>query len=488
MNKASEVKVPNILWIMADQHKATALSCLGDRALKRDLTPNLDNLAKDGILFTNSYCPSPVCGPARASMKTGKYPAAAGMVKNLQPIKTVNHYLPELLRDSGYETGMAGKLHLAPTDRDYGFEVRHLGDAPYSVYGNEDKYSEYIDWLREHYFNAKGIDPVAIFDRDERAYDDNLKLFMMGSCFRSEEEHETRWTTDRTIDFLEHRKQEKPFFFYTSYFGPHQPYGVPKPYADYYTADDIELPDSFYKDIRERPALFQEYCTALYKHVRESLSERDCKELIAAYLNQVRMIDEYIGRIIRCLKEKGLYENTMIIYSSDHGENLGEHGLFFKSQMYDSCAKVPLIIKPAGGVTGRRDEVVNTIDLFCTILDVAEVDQTAVLGNDPDIESRSLKMFLTSKTSDDCGWDNTTYSIVGPNRDRALCMIRSGKWKLIRLAHGAEEAVYELYDLEEDPGETQDRYECPESGCVRNELKKKLDEWFKRQYGNYLQL
>ena len=109
---------PNILWIMADQHKATALSCLGEEALKKDLTPNLDSLAADGILFPNAYCPSPVCGPARAAMKTGKYPPATGMVKNLRPLRENNAYLPALLRDSGYETGMAGKLHLFPADRD----------------------------------------------------------------------------------------------------------------------------------------------------------------------------------------------------------------------------------------------------------------------------------------------------------------------------------------------------------------------------------
>lgn len=156
-------------------------------------------------------------------MKTGKYPPATGMVKNLRPLRENNAYLPALLRDSGYETGMAGKLHLFPADRDYGFEVRHLSDAPYSVYGNEDKYSEYIKWLRDNYFDAKGIDPVKIFDEDEASYDEDIKRFMMGSCFREEEEHETAWTTKRTLEFLENRDQKRPFFFYTSYFGPHQP-------------------------------------------------------------------------------------------------------------------------------------------------------------------------------------------------------------------------------------------------------------------------
>ena len=505
---------PNILWIMADQHKATALSCLGERALKKDLTPNLDSLAADGILFPNAYCPSPVCGPARAAMKTGKYPPATGMVKNLWPLRENNAYLPALLKASGYETGMAGKLHLFPADRDYGFQVRHLSDAPYSVYGNEDQYSEYIKWLKGNYFDAKGIDPVKLFDEDEASYDEDIKRFMMGSCFREAQEHETAWTTDRTLEFLENRDMGRPFFFYTSYFGPHQPYGVPKPYADYYSPEDITLPESFYQEYGEKSPLFQENCGVLYHHLRDSLSEADCKELIAAYLNQVRMIDAYIGRLLRCLKEKGLYDKTMIIYSSDHGENLGEHGLFFKSQMYDSCAKVPLIIKPAATGTFppalaekerqgsslyckapcRREEIVNTIDLFATVLDAAGEDWRALAAADPEIESRSLKKLLDGKgfgkavgkaTGGETDWENRTCSIVGFRRDKALCMLREEEWKLIRLAQGPQEAIYELYHMTEDPREMQDLYPKLKEEALVKQMKERLDCWFGRQYTNY---
>lgn len=477
---------PNILWIVTDQHKATALSCIGERALKKDLTPNLDALAADGTLFTNAYCPSPVCGPSRASMITGKFPPENGMVTNVKtPLREDNFYLPQLIKEAGYETGMAGKLHLAPADKDYGFHVRHLSDAPYSVYADEDKYSEYIDWLRANYFDAKGIDPVEIFDRDELAYDDDLKLFMMGSCFRSEEEHETRWTTDRTIDFLNEQTPEKPFFFYTSYFGPHQPYGVPEPYASYYKPEDIELPESFYIELSERPELFQESAGGPYRHVRESLTEDDCKEVIAAYLNQVRMIDVYIGKIIDQLKANGQYENTMIIFTSDHGENLGDYGLFFKSQMYDSCAKVPLIIKPAGKINPqRRDEVVNTIDLFATMLDAAGADWKAA-AESPDMESVSMIPLLSGEKAE---WKNETYSIFGCNKDKALTMIREGKWKLVRLAHGEVDAVYELYNLEADPEEMQDVYAVPENSDIVKELKEKLDKWFRVQYHNFPQV
>ncbi len=482
-------KRPNILWLMTDQHKTDALSFVWDSlsdapylCKKRDLTPNLDALAADGCFFPNAYCPSPVCGPARASMKTGKYPPATGAVKNWKALNEDNTYLPILLRDGGYETGMSGKLHFFPPEEDYGFQVRHLSDAPYSVYWEDDKHSEYIKWLRQEHFDAKGIDPVALFNADESAYDSNIKQFIQGSFFRTKEEHETGWTTERAIDFLEHDWDgEKPFFFYTSYFGPHQPYGAPDPYNDFVSPDEILLPESYYTDFKKGCPIFEEKNRALYNHIRRDMTEQDVKEVIASYLGQVHMIDESIGELIRYLKEKGLYDNTFIIFSSDHGDHLGEHGLFFKGEMYDSCAKVPLIIKPAGAPSGRRrSEVVNTIDLFQTVLDAAQIDWKPRPGREAEYtESRSLMPLLSGDASQ---WDNETYSIIGDKRDSALCMVRRDACKLIRLAHGPKDAVYEMYDLEKDPDEHTDVYERPEYRKVRDCLQKKLDAWFQKQY------
>lgn len=138
---------------------------------------------------------------------------------------------------------------------------------------------------------------------------------------------------------------------------------------------------------------------------------------------------------------------------------------------------MPLIIKPAYSRTAqRREEIVNTIDLFSTILDMAGVDRETVLSGDGDIESRSMRCLLEpeGQCAERKGWENVTYSIFGANKDKALCMIRSDKWKLIRLAHGPEEALYELYDMEQDPEEVHNLYECPENEDVVRALKEKL--------------
>ena len=140
------MKKPNILWIMTDQHKFSAMSSMCNI---KGLTPALDKLAHAGYLFENAYTPSPVCGPARACVKTGCFPARTGVVDNWLPFSEGVKFLPQMLKDAGYETGMTGKLHFYPAEADYGFEKVWLSDAPYSVYADDDKYSAYIKWLRE---------------------------------------------------------------------------------------------------------------------------------------------------------------------------------------------------------------------------------------------------------------------------------------------------------------------------------------------------
>lgn len=481
---------PNILWIMADQFKYTALDCMWNsledapyEAKERNLTPNLDSLAEDGILFTNAYCPSPVCGPARASMKTGKYPPATGMVQNLTPLKEKNQYLPQILRDSGYETGMSGKLHLFPPDRDYGFEDRHLADSPYDVYWDEPRHSEYIKWLREEYYNARGVDPVELFNADESSYETDLKRFILGSKFRENQEHETGWTTDCTLEFLKKWDGKKPFFYYTSYFGPHQPYGVRSPYSEFIKPEEVRLPESYYHDFKKNAPVFQHRNLGTWNHIHNSLNEQDCRELIANYLGQVHMIDESIGKLIQELKDRNLYDDMVIIFSADHGDHLAEHGLFFKGEMYDSCAKVPLIIKPAKKTAGTvRNEIVNTIDLFQTILDLAECSWKPAPEEVKDYQTRSLVPLFEENAE----WENITYSVFDPCKDHMLCMLRMGEWKLIRAAIGREQAVYELYHMTEDPLEHFNRYEDPVCRKIADRMQNMLDAWFRKEYMDYV--
>lgn len=468
------MKRPHILWIMTDQHRFDALSCTGGLP---GMTPNLDRLAQDGVLFRTCYTPSPVCGPARAALKSGCFPPGCGAVKNWRNSRDGIEWLPQRLADAGYDTGMAGKLHLFPNDRSYGFRWKALSDAPYSVYAGEDKQSQYIRWLREQWH---GKDPVPFFDGDESAYNTDLHRFIAGSGFRSKAEHETVWTGDRALEYLANRPADRPFFFFLSYFGPHQPYLAPSPYDRWADPDEITLPRSFYEDCMKGHPVFEATCRALRSRVETELTEYQVRRLAAQYYGQIRMIDEDIGRVLDELRRQNLYDDTMIIFTSDHGDHLGQYGLFFKGQMYDSCCRVPLIIKPAGkGQTGRTvSQVVNSLDLYGTVLDAAGDDGWKT----PQTEAGSLTELL----ADGPEGPGEARSIVGADRNRAVCMLRRGPWKLIRLATGdSGHAVYELYDLESDPEETIDRYEDADAADVRARLQPELDDWFRVQYSRY---
>lgn len=470
---------PNILWLMDDQHKYNLLSCLGG---PMGLTPHLDALAGDGVLFENAYTPSPVCGPARACLKTGRFPPAHGEIDNWVKLRNgTNAYLPALLRGAGYETAMAGKLHLSPQGADYGFEKSWISDAPYSVYAQEDKTSDYIAWLRKRFFARRGVDPVKLFDADELCYDTDLRRFMMGSGFRIKEEHDISWTTQRTVDFLRTRDRTRPFFFYASFFGPHQPYLAPAPYASFCSPDEIRLPASYDDARRPRGPVFEGNARETAEHIGKSLTREDAKALIAANYGQIHMLDEAIGTILAELRQAGLYENTWIVFTSDHGDHLGEHGLFFKGQMYDSCAKVPLILKPAGNFAACRcQQTVSTIDLYATLLDAADA---APAVPDQEGESRSLMPLLRGRCA---AWPDSAYSIIGRDPNRALCMLRRKDFKIMRLAKGGKnDAVYEMYDLAHDPQERADLFGNPDFARRQAELQADLDGWFARQYARY---
>ena len=479
---------PNIIMVMCDQMRFDRFGAMGNELVK---TPNIDALSREGLLFKNAYCPSPVCTPSRASVKTGIFPPGNGMVTNWVPFKEkvagtteIHRYLlTERLRSQGYYTGMAGKLHFVPAEDDFGFDFKALNDAPYSVYANDDKHSDYIKWLKETHFKDSDMDIVEIFDRDEDFYPESIYDFIMGSGWRTEEQHDIPWTVERSMNFIENRDDEKPFFLFTSFFGPHQPYLAPSPWDTMYNPDDIVLGPRFYADLEDSP-IFQMSGLGgeLTKQLRADWDEQKYKEVIAAYYGQISMIDHYLGKLFDQLKEKGLWDNTWIVFLADHGDFNGAYGTFFKGLMYDASVKIPLIIKPANGqgLTGVREELVNSLDVYGTILDLA--GDTA-WRNLPQIESRSLLPLI--KQENTAEWKNEVYSIIGADPENNLCMLRSGPIKIVRKAVKDGEPIYELYDFDKDPFETRNVYGQSEYLDVEERLRAQLDAWQEIQAERY---
>ncbi len=482
-----EIK-PNIIMVMVDQMRFDRFGSMGDTIVK---TPNIDALLQEGMLFKNAYCPSPVCAPSRASVKTGIFPPGNGMVTNWVPFKekvagtnSINEYLlTERLKLQGYNTGLVGKLHFVPTDNKFGFEFKALNDAPYSVYANDDKNSDYVKWLKETHFKHTEKDIIEIFDRDENYYPDSIYKFIMGSGWRTREQHDIPWTAQESMNFIESSDPEEPFFLFTSFFGPHQPYLAPSPWDEMYDPDDMVLGPRFYSEMENSPIFKMSPFGKLSKKLRASWDERKYKEVLAAYYGQITMIDHYLGKMFDQLKEKGIWENTWIVFLADHGDFNTAYGTFFKGEMYDVSAKIPLVIKPVAGYgkKGAYAELVNSIDVYGTLLDIAGDKDWANL---PEMESRSLLPIIQEdKTAFE--WENKVYSIIGEDPEKNLCMLRSGSLKIIRKAMSDNKAIYELYDFDKDPLETQNVFGDTVYTEVQEKLKTDIDTWWKKQAERY---
>lgn len=471
---------PNILFIMTDQHRFDCLGFMGHDIVH---TPHLDALAKDSIVFEQAYCPSPVCAPARAAIFTGRFPPASGVVNNWTPFANDVVVLGEHLANAGYNTGSVGKLHFVPHQKRWGFMYKQLHDSPYSVYADDHLFSDYLDWLEDVQFPLSRDKLVAQYDRDERQYPDgDIEAFILGSDYVDDVHHMTTWTADRSVEFLEQQDASRPFFLFTSFFGPHHPWQPPQPWSTMYDPADVHLPHGFDADMQDHP-IFVRMKQRYADTFRKKMDRQSYQRAIAMYFGSVSMIDHNIGRIIDQLKQQGLYNNTMIVFTADHGEHLGRFGLFFKGDMYESSVRVPLCIKPAAEtfVCRRCPIPVNTIDLYATMLETAGVQQWRTDSTTSD----SLLPYMQA-TQDDICTSPDIYSIIGPDKHANLTMIRTGDWKLMRLAIGDEgKAVYELYNLVEDPYELHNLYATPSLSNMQEVLQTKLDTWWRTQCDNY---
>ena len=467
---------PNILVIMTDQHRFDRLSCMGDPVLR---TPNIDSVAQEGVLFRNAYTSSPVCAPARAAIQSGMYPPGCGVVGNWVPFKDGIELVTHRLQRQGYRTAVCGKLHFVPHRARFGFDHKRMNDAPYSIYADDDRYSDYIAWLRNR--QSGDVDPVVRFDEDESAFKhDDWMRFIMGSNFRQEHEHDIPWVVDESIRFLRGRDPEKPFYLLTSFFGPHQPFEPPAPWNTLYDPSSIRLPPQFSAEMGDNP-IFQATCAPRADKFRRAWDPGTYRRMIAAYYGQVAMIDHHVGKLFETLRREHLWDNTLVIFVSDHGDYNGAYGLFFKGQMYDAGCKVPLLIKPPrsthAGVV--RDEIVNTLDLYGTILDTAG----DAGWRQPHIESRSLAPFL--QQAGHVPWENKTFSIIGADPARNLTMLRGDHLKLARLARGDEEPLYELYDMDDEVVEVRNVLDDPAYQDGKRALQAELDAWWGLQAARY---
>lgn len=468
----TESKRPNILFICSDQQRYDSLGCYGNDHIQ---TPTIDQLADDGVLFEQCYVQNSVCAPSRASLVTGQYVSNHGLWGNGVHLPKHKPLFSRALADSGYSCGMIGKMHLAAC---FGGRTEERLDDGYEFYRwahdptHKSADNDYHRWLREHH---PGLHESAIATgervRHEPAAFDTIPT----------EAHYSRWASEQAIEFLDHdRDDDEPFFLWVNFFDPHHPFVAPQEYLDRYDPDDVPDPVGFAGELDTKPPIQHQASDESYAgHARgfASYEGDEIKRIIAAYYAMVSLIDDETKRILDRLDELGLADDTIVIFTSDHGEMLGDHHLLLKGPMlYDSAVRVPLIMRwpgmlPAGE---RRSELVQWIDLTSTFTDLA--------GLDPMSTAQGTSLLPLARGDDDAeprGWAISEYLNSGHPYDPPvfMTMLRTGDHKLI-VQHGppatSRERTGELYDMAADPDELHNLWDDPDSAETRIELERML--------------
>jgi arylsulfatase A-like enzyme len=394
MNQTDENKKmqPSIVFIMTDQHHAQYLNCLSHTELK---TPHFDALASQSAVFSSAYTPSPICGPARAAIFTGKYPLQNGIHTNWIPLKDDPELLTHHLARAGYYNAMIGKLHLSPIKDDHGFHFRRMCDSPHDVYDKaEIEVNDYLPWAAQE----MGLRPQKLAElagESERSPSTEA-TFWIGEEWTDDAHQMTTWTGNESVDFINSYDQEQPLFMHISFFGPHHPYASCEPWDSMYDPTKVSLPQSLGLERDGQRA-----------GCRFDWPESRWREVISKYSGNISAIDVQLGRIIAALKKQNLWNNTLIVFTSDHGDHMGEFAQLGKGTMLESSVRIPFFIKSPGEPTKRRDyaEVVNAVDIYPTLLDYAGVSRSE--NSD---QERSIRRVLEGEAS----WQNRTFASFCP--------------------------------------------------------------------------
>ena len=493
----------NVLFIMADQLRWDYLGCYGADHIE---TPNLDWLASQGVRFNRAYVQSPICGPSRMSFYTGRYVRSHGATWNGFPLRVGEPTLGDHLREIGVKCSLVGKTHMTPDKEG----MKRLGISPQSTIGalvsecgfdvivrddgtNHNDYpnrhaEDYDQYLRDH--GMGGQNPweewanTAIGPDGEKRTGWLLENAPLAA--RVPKEHsETAWLTTRAIEYID-AQDDQPWLCHLSYIKPHWPYLAPAPYNALYGADDLPPVNRSDHERHTDHPLLQAW---MNMRVCKNMSRDEVRDLVApCYMGLIKELDDQMGRLFSHLRKSGRMDDTMIVFCSDHGDNMGDHWLGEKDLFYDCSARIPLLIyDPRAEADETRgtetDALVEAIDLVPTFLDFFKGQPKPHI-----LEGHSLSPLLHAKASDLRGFVVSEYDYstrdarrdVGVDQaDARLTMIFDGRWKYIHV----EKMRPLLFDLHNDPGELRDLAGDP---AFAGELKRLADLHFQwsRQHHN----
>ncbi len=480
---------PNILLIMTDQQR---YDCVGVNGNPRIKTPHLDQLAAASANFSHCFVQSPVCPPSRACFFTGRYAHAHRNRVNYTCLPETETLFPQHLQAAGYHTGLVGKTHLyyayPPTPdeaRRTGFDDVDLHDGAGSV----DEWSDYVTWRNAHDPQAEVGYRTTVQDIPER----KAQLGPKDNPFRTlidAEYTDTAWTGMRTRARLkEYAQSGEPFFLFSSYWKPHSPFEVPAPYDSLYNDVDIPLPEKESLDaIKAMPPHVERMIRRTELRGRPPEHEMDRERLqwiYRSYYGSITHIDDEVGATLKTLEETGLADNTIVIFVSDHGDQLLEHGMMGKNVFFEGSVRVPFMMRYPGQIQpGAYDELVETVDLLPTLFDYCGLEtpyhahgrSLAPLLREGDDTYQARECVFSENIMPEVFAGVHNYEkgkgVFGVRHPDAK-MVRTRRWKYNYYPEGHEE----LFDLEKDPGERHNIAADPAHQATRDAMKARMVDW-----------
>lgn len=503
------MKRPNFVFIITDQHRADYLGCYGHPVLK---TPHIDALAKSGVRFTRCHVNTPICMPNRASLMTGRMPSAHGVRHNGIPLDPDSNTFTHLLRNAGYKTALVGKSHLQtmvgkppllvrnPRKPEYQQPCKDLEDAHIKGYYNDKVMQErpqfwqnpdarlsvpfygfdHVDLVTYHgdlaggdylhWLQHKGID-IDKLRGPKNALPHDYKCPQAWRTAVPEEAYSTSYIVEKSLAYLDsvaEKVDSDPFFLKVSFPDPHHPFTPPGRYWDLYKPEDMTLPKSFYPGKGYNPPPTVRHCHQNQEEANRegmmafAVNDQEALEAMALSCGMISMIDDAVGEIMGHLQKLGLDKNTVIVFTSDHGDFLGDHRLLLKGPIhYQSVTRVPLIWSdPTTSDAGRTDNgLVSTMDITASLLDRASVDPFNGMQGESFLEGSDNRALLIEEDG-----QRPLYGFDAPPRLRTLL---TDRYRLT-LYHGAEWG--EIYDLDNDPFELRNLWDSQNYQRVKCEL------------------
>jgi len=440
-------KPRNILFITTDQQRRDSLSCYGLEFMQ---TPALHRLAEEGCVFDQCCSAAPVCEPVRASFLLGQYPHVHGVVDNFRWIRPGSPTIPRLFGAAGWNTAAIGKMHFYPWDNTEGFADRVIAEDKRHIHRRD----HWTLFLEEHGYS-----------RDHPAmvpgYRDDLGAIVSPL---PEEMHIDSFIGDQAVRWIQERAED-PFFAWVSFNSPHDPYDPPASLAHLYEDAPIPEPVGSAEELSGKPP-YQRAITRfytdhpLYLTDYTRMSTRQIRRMRERYLATVTLVDRQVGRILQALESRGLLDSTLVVFSSDHGDHLGDHGLPFKLTFYESSLMVPLIARGPGVARGTRSSAfVSWLDLHATFLAAAGIER-------PDhAQGREIPALLAAPEgtgdSEETDEPQEAYSeLIGRT------MVKTRTHKLVLCDDGSGE----LYDMAEEPLEVRNHFTDPAYRDIREDL------------------